>query len=299
MKYLAIAVFGLLGLAGLYLGIQLGPAHLQIRTIDVEIPTLDEIANLPVDETEGPQRVTFATTAQQSSERGKIGHVGVLVTWHDDRQLLIDTGMDNEAAVEFGKLIETMMGADPVETFGPLEEQLEGGVDDIGGIVFTHLHSDHTQGVTALCNAMTVPARIFQTVDQAKEHNLHTKAGQTLVKEARCQRELLEGETIMSVKGFPGVYVIAAGGHTPGSTIILVVTAEQTWIFSGDLTNDIASIRSNAGKGWLYSYFFVPENTALLEDWRLWLRAADEMDNISVLPAHDIDHMREKLRELQ
>tara|TARA_R110001599_G_scaffold353866_1_gene600890 strand:- start:9598 stop:10047 length:450 start_codon:yes stop_codon:yes gene_type:complete len=140
------------------------------------------------------------------------------------------------------KVVESMMGADPVETFGPLEEQLE---------------------------------------------------------EALCQRELLEGETIMSIKGFPGVYAIAAGGHTPGSsTIIIVATDEQTWIFSGDLTNDIASIHTNAGKGWLYSYFFVPENTALLEDWRLWLRDADEMKNVSVLPAHDVDHMREKLQEL-
>ena len=89
--------------------------------------------------------------------------------------------MDREAAVEFGKLIEAMMGADPVETFGPIEEQLAGGVDNIRGIVFTHLHSDHTQGVTALCNTMTEPARIFQTLEQAKEHNLHTQAGQRLV----------------------------------------------------------------------------------------------------------------------
>lgn len=298
MKYLAIAVFGLLGLAILYLGVQLGPAHLQIRAIDVEIPTLDAIAKLQSDKTETPQLVTFVSTAQQSSERGTIGHVGVLVTWLDGRQLLIDTGMNREAAVEFGKLVESMMGADPVETFGPLEEQLEGEVDNIDGIVFTHLHIDHTQGVTAVCSAMTEPARIFQTRDQAKEHNLHTKAGQALVAQARCEREVLEGETIKPLRGFPGVYAIAAGGHTPGSTIIIVVTNEQTWIFSGDLTNDIASIHENAGKGWLYSYFFVPENTALLEGWRLWLRNADEMENVSVLPAHDIDHMREKLQEL-
>ena len=182
-----------------------------------------------------------------------------------------------------------------METFGPMEEQLEDSVDDISGIVFTHLHSDHTQGVTGLCNAMTDPARVFQTLNQAKEHNLHTQAGQVLVDEARCQRELLEDEIIMPIDGFPGVYAIAAGGHTPGSTIIIVVTDDQTWIFSGDPTNDIASIRRNAGKGWLYSFFVVPENTGLLEDWRLWLREADEMENVSVLPAHDVDHMREKL----
>lgn len=298
MKYLAITVVGLLGLTVLILGIVLVPAHLQIREIDVDIPSLNEIANLPVAAADRPRAVTFVTTAQQSSGLGTIGHVGVLVSWNNGRQLLIDTGMDHEAAVDFGKLFESALGADPVETFGSIEEQLGRRVDDIRGLVFTHLHSDHTQGVTALCNAMTEPARIFQTWDQAKEHNLHTQAGQTLIDEARCQQELLKDETIMPIEGFPGVYAIAAGGHTPGSTIVIVVTDKQTWIFSGDLTNDIASIRNNAGKGWLYSYFIVPENTALLEDWRLWLKAADERENISVFPAHDVNHMRGKLEEL-
>lgn len=157
----------------------------------------------------------------------------------------------------------------------------------------------NAEGSTVLNrSAMTEPAGIFQTLDQANEHNLLTQAGQALVDEAGCQGELLGDEVIKSIEGFPGVYAIAAGGHTPGSTIFVVLTSEQTWIFSGDLTNDVASIRNNADKGWLYSYFIVPENTALLNGWRIWLKAADEMENISVLPAHDIDHMREKLQEL-
>jgi hypothetical protein len=48
----------------------------------------------------------------------------------------------------------------------------------------------------------------------------------------------------------------------------------------------------------LYSYFIAPENAALLNRWRIWVKAADGKENISVLPAHDIDHMREKLQEL-
>lgn len=298
MRYLAFVVLGLLGLIVVIVCAVLVPAHLQIRAIDIDLPPLDEIVNLRVDEFDSPQLVAFVTTAQQSSGLGTIGHVGVLVTWINGRQLLIDTGMDREAAVEFGKPIESALGADPTETFGPVEEQLEDSVDDISGIVFTHLHIDHTQGITGLCSGMAEPARVFQTSDQANEHNLHTEAGQALIDEASCRTELLKGGTIKSIEGFPGVFAIAAGGHTPGSTIFVVVTSDHTWIFSGDLTNDMASIRNNTGKGWLYSYFIVPEHTALLEHWRLWLKAADEMENISVLPAHDILLMREKLPEL-
>ncbi|MEP4485308.1 MAG: MBL fold metallo-hydrolase [Halioglobus sp.] len=297
MKYLAIAVFSLLGIAILYIGTQLGPAHLQIRSIDVDIPALQEIVDLPIEDQDTPQRVSFVTTAEQSGDAGTIGHVGVLVTWSSGKQMLIDAGMDRAAAIEFGELIESLMGADPVKAFGPIEEQLEGGIDEIDGIIFTHLHIDHSQGITALCNAMSEPASIYQTVDQGREHNLHTEAGYLLVEEASCQQVLLNDETIKSIKGFPGVYAIEAGGHTPGSTIILVATKEQTWIFSGDLTNDFASIRTNTDKGWLYSTLFVPENTGLLEEWRLWLRDADALDSVTVLPAHDIQRMRTKLEE--
>ncbi|MEP0203203.1 MAG: MBL fold metallo-hydrolase [Halioglobus sp.] len=297
MKYLAIVVFSLLGIAVLYIGTQLGPAHLQIRSIEVDIPALQEVVDLPTEDQDIPQRVSFVTTAEQSGEAGTIGHVGVLVTWPGGKQLLIDAGMDREAAFEFGELIESLMDADPVKAFGPIEEQLGDGVDKIDGIIFTHLHIDHSQGITSLCKAMTEPASIYQTVDQAREHNLHTEAGQSLVEEASCQQVLLNDETIKSIQGFPGVYAIEAGGHTPGSTIILVAAKEQTWIFSGDLTNDFASIRTNTGKGWLYSTLFVPENSGLLEEWRLWLRDADELERVTVLPAHDIQRMRTKLEE--
>jgi hypothetical protein len=54
-------------------------------------------------------------------------------------------------------------------------------------------------------------------------------------------------------------------------------------IFSGSFFN------ANSG-----SSFRAIQHTALLEDWRFWLRVVDEMEYISVLPAHDVDHMREK-----
>ena len=48
-------------------------------------------------------------------------------------------------------------------------------------------------------------------------------------------------------------------------------------------------IHNNKDKGWLYSHLLVPEDTKLLERWRLWLEQADQQDNVSVLVAHDIN----------
>lgn len=293
MKIFLYAVLVLLVLVVFAVGFVLVPAHLQIRNLDIEIPALEEIQALEVSEIDMPQVITFVTTAEQGSGTGAIGHVGVLVTWLSGKQLLIDTGMDNEAAIAFGKPMETLLGADPTEAYGPVEEILGEDINEIEGILFTHLHSDHTQGMTTLCAAMESPATIYQTSRQAEQQNHLTAGGQQLVDSSSCKRSILNGELIKSIEGFPGVFAIAAGGHTPGSTVIVVLTKNQTLIFSGDLTNAIANVRNNEGKGWLYSNLIVPENTVLLGAWRSWLKSADEAEGLSVFPAHDIGHMRQ------
>jgi glyoxylase-like metal-dependent hydrolase (beta-lactamase superfamily II) len=293
MKYILYALSGLIVLVILAAGFVLLPPHIQIRQLDIEIPELDALRSLDVPEMDRPQILMFVTTAEQGDGPGTIGHVGVLVTWLNGRQLLIDTGMDRESAVAFGKPMESVLGAPPTETFGPIEEQLGDAIDDIKGIIFTHMHSDHTQGVTAVCSSMEEPATIFQTRHQAEEQNHLTIGGRRLIDSSACQRSVLGDEMIKPIDGFPGVYAISAGGHTPGSTVVAVVTASGIVLFSGDLTNAIANVRNNEGKGWLYSYLIVPENTGLLEKWRLWLKAADEADDFWVFPAHDLEHMRQ------
>ncbi|MGV0035806.1 MAG: MBL fold metallo-hydrolase [Candidatus Azotimanducaceae bacterium WSBS_2022_MAG_OTU7] len=292
MKFLLYAVLGLLVLVVLAAGFVLLPPHLQIRNLDIEIPTLEDVRALAVSEAEIPEVINFVTTAEQSSGAGAVGHVGVLVTWRNGKQLLIDSGMDQKAAVAFGKPMESLLGAEPTQAYGPIEELLGDAINEIDGIIFTHLHSDHTQGVTALCAAMDSPATIFQTRHQSEQQNHLTAAGQQLIDTSGCRKSVLEGELIKTIAGFPGVYAISAGGHTPGSTVIVVLTKNHISLFPGDLTNTIANVRNNEGKGWLYSNLIVPENTALLERWRLWLKSVDKAEGLSLFPAHDIEHMR-------
>jgi glyoxylase-like metal-dependent hydrolase (beta-lactamase superfamily II) len=293
MKLLMYAVPGLVVLVVLAAGFLLLPPHLQIRNLTIEIPTLDQIRALQVPELEAPQVITFVATAEQGNGAGGVGHVGVLVTWLSGKQLLIDAGMGTEAAVAFGEPMESLQGWDPTQAYGPIEELLGDDINQIDGVIFTHLHSDHTQGVTAICAAMESPATIFQTRLQAEQQNHLTVAGQQLIDTSSCKKSVLGDEPIKSIEGFPGVYAVSAGGHTPGSTVIVVLTEDHTSIFSGDLTNAIANVRNNEGKGWLYSNLVVPENTVLLEEWRLWLQSADEAEGLSVYPAHDIGHMRQ------
>jgi glyoxylase-like metal-dependent hydrolase (beta-lactamase superfamily II) len=86
--------------------------------------------------------------------------------------------------------------------------------------------------------------------------------------------------------------MIAAGGHTPGSTVFLARLQGETWIFSGDLTNSLAEVREDRGKGWLYSYLLVPENVTQLARWRNWLRAVGNSRN-HVVVSHDLASYRD------
>jgi len=282
---LAVAALSIAAFAAVML-----PAHWQIRSVAVDIPSagkLDAVLD-EVSADDFPSEIHFINTAQQSGPFGKLGHVGVLIQWADGKSFLIDSGMNDAEAIAFGSPFE-LLGAEPTQTFGAVESQLGAAVNSIRGIGLTHLHSDHTAGISRICTAIEPPATIYQTLQQKSLHNLHTQAGQVLVNESNCSKSELGPTTIKPVPGFSGLFAIAAGGHTPGSTLFVTRLDGKTWIFAGDITNAMSDIYNNRGKGFMYSYLLIPEDVQVLRNWRLWLKAQDDRAGVHVLVAHDID----------
>jgi glyoxylase-like metal-dependent hydrolase (beta-lactamase superfamily II) len=269
------------------------PAHWQIRSVAVDIPSARELdaALDDVGADDFPSDIHFINTAQQSGPFGELGHLGVLIGWADGKSFLIDTGMSASEAIAFGRPFE-LLGAGPTQTFGAVEKQLASTIDSIRGIGLTHLHSDHTAGITRICAAMESPATIYQSQHQKRLQNLHTQAGQVMVNESSCSKAELGNTTIKPVPGFRGLFAIAAGGHTPGSTVFVTRLAGKTWIFAGDISNAMSDIYNNRGKGFIYSYLLIPEDVEVLRDWRRWLKAQDDRAGVQVLVAHDIDAYR-------
>lgn len=287
-------IYGFLGLVVLLLiigSIYIVPPHQQISQFKSAIPDFETIKET-LDAASGPIDISYVTTASQKIGSRTMGHVGVVLRWADGRNFLIDAGMDRATALAFGKPIERLLGGETSITFGPIEEQMDVWVDQISGIAFTHLHSDHTAGITAICAASSTPTIIFQTTDQAENHNSLTVAGQKLINESGCSTSQLDKQMIKPVPGFDGLVAISAGGHTPGSTIYATKLNNRIWLFAGDITNDMESLTHNKGKGFIYSYLLVPENTARLAQLRLWLADIDKRPLASVLVAHDLDAMR-------
>jgi glyoxylase-like metal-dependent hydrolase (beta-lactamase superfamily II) len=280
----AIAVLALLGAALFWI-----PPHVQTRRIAPPLPSRDELRGL-LAVAGGPTRVRTLTIASQPSPRGTIGHTVFLAEWPDGRAFMLDAGMDHAAADDFAGMLKTMAGAGEAAFFGDVADQLGADLQRVQGVGFTHLHIDHTQGVGAFCKARGQGAAVYQTHWQIEEHNFNTREGAKIIADSCLEPRALAGDGgLLAVPGFPGLAVVALGGHTPDSTLFALAVQGRLWLFSGDTTNTKASLLNDVGKGFLYSYVLVPENTARTHELRQWLAKLDAEDDISVVVSHDLD----------
>lgn len=272
----------------------LAEAHWEIRRLEPQLPDRAAL-NRAAAVANGPGRVSWLNTATQGSPGSSpVGHPVFLLEWEDGRVFAIDTGMDRAGAEAFGEFLELLLDAEPIEIFGSVSEQLGGDVSRIRGVGFTHLHSDHTGGLASICQATAEPLRVFQTSRQAELGNYTTLPGRTHLADAGCVRfERLSGGPLHAVPDFPGLFAIAAGGHTPGSTVFVAAQGPTTWIFSGDVTNFRKSLIENQPKPRLYSLLVTPEAPAHLETLRRWLGALDAEPGFRVVVSHDVEALAE------
>ncbi len=283
-----LKLVGVVLILGLVAGlVVLLPAHLQVRGVAAELPSRADLLALRTEA--GPSRVGFITTSQQDLDRGTIGHNSVIVEWPNGDLFVIDAGMDEKSARDFGELMSTIAGASsPPVIHGTLAELMGADVARVQGVGFTHLHIDHTQGLVDFCASRGDGAVALQTTNQKTLHNLHTSEGAGIVDSSCLKAVELGGDGLVTDDRFPGIGAFNLGGHTPGSTLWAVALADRVLLFSGDITNTKASIDDDVDKPWIYSYLLVPEDTGRTAEIRHWLRELDGDDAFAVVVSHDI-----------
>jgi glyoxylase-like metal-dependent hydrolase (beta-lactamase superfamily II) len=286
-----LAVLVLLAVAAL--AIRIGPAHLQIRRVAPRLPSAAELRTLFA-APGGPTSLRWVLTSSQALERGELAHSVFLAEWPDGSLFEVDAGMDAAAALEFSELLKTMSGAGEMTPGGTVPERIgAAAVARIRGLGFTHLHIDHTQGVSALCAARPAAgARVFQGRAQAELRDPNTEEGGALVASS-CFEEARAGEEgLLTIGDFPGLALVPLGGHTACSTMFAFSVAGHLWLLSGDITNSRTDLLENRGKGFVYSWLLVPEDTRRTAELRQYLAALDAEPDISVVVSHDLAALR-------
>ena len=285
-------------------------AHAQIDALQPALPGPEEIRGAPAD---GPLPIGLSVvhTAQQKSPRSGVldpsrdpgtaqpyvmTHAAFVLEWPDGRLFLIDSGLTPEDAASFGAPLE-WLGADPIQPLGAIGDQLAGARSRIAGVGFTHLHQDHTSGLATLCTGGPDSVLVFQTRLQAEVGNFTTAPGNSDLAEAGCaEYRRLADLPLAPIPGFPGLFVIRAAGHTPGSQIFVArvqgADGPRTWIFTGDVVNHIAGIERDVPKPRLYSLLVVPESEERLGQLRRYLRKLQNQEGFNLLVSHDLEQIR-------
>ena len=289
MRRIGLAVLLALGLSAAGLAALLVPAHIQIAGVAPPLPdsrTLDEAIAVE----DAPVRLRFVNTVAQALPEGQaMSHPAFVFEWADGRRFLVDAGMERETGVRFGEPLRLLLGADEARPQGSVGEQMGEGSDRVEGIAFTHLHHDHTDGIRSLCSRRDRGLPVFQTPLQAGKRNHTTDVGHDLIVEAGCARfERLGDAAVAPIPGFPGLVAVAAGGHTPGSTVYAARVDGQRWILSGDITNSRGELDTDTPKNPVYSLLIVPEASGRLAELRQWLRDLDTPTDSTVVVSHDL-----------
>jgi glyoxylase-like metal-dependent hydrolase (beta-lactamase superfamily II) len=306
----------LLGLVLVAAAVGLVVAHAAVRRERAPLPERAEVV-ASAQGGEHPVHLAVANTASQTMPRSGVleakldpkpdepyvmSHASFVLEWMDGRILLVDVGMDREGALRFGRPIELVSGGKPIEPHASAAAQLGSARQRVEGIVFTHLHQDHVGGVAELCRGRTRPLRVFMTEAQDQRPNYTTRPGRELLAgvkrgaqgegDAPCIEVVpIKSGGLQPVPGFPGVFVIAAGGHTPGSQIVVANVDDglgpMQFAFTGDIVNNVAGIDFDIPKPALYRLLVVPEADERQTELRHFLRDLRNVGGARLLVSHD------------
>ncbi len=296
LRWLLAALGALVALAILSAALGLTRAHRAIAKEGDPLPELAALRALSGFAGDAPVELSRINTASQDLGDGKgLGHPSFVLRWRDGRILLIDLGMTREGADAFGKPLEWLLGAAPSVFHTSTAAGFGAAARQVRGVVFTHLHTDHVEGIREMCAAVGGPLTVFMTAAQAERPNYTTRPGLALLDAEKCvHKSMLGGAGLRALADFPGVWVFHAGGHTPGSQIIFAVVdtagGRRAVVFSGDITNDIASIDGDVPKPWVYRNLIIPEAEQRQGELRRFLRALRDQAGFVLLVAHDERH---------
>jgi glyoxylase-like metal-dependent hydrolase (beta-lactamase superfamily II) len=201
---------------------------------------------------------------------------------YGDGTVMVDTGMDLATHRFFGRGVE-----EPY--FPEAEARVAQALRSARAIVVTHEHGDHIAGLIKSPAFVDLAPKAVLTRAQ-----LETLLNAPQIPELKPTPEMAARLRIVDYSQYmpfaPGIVLIKAAGHTPGSQMIYVaLQSGKELLLAGDVAWHMDGVRLNVGKDapWIKE---PPELMAAELDWLNGLSRTEK--NLSIVISHDEDQRR-------
>lgn len=206
---------------------------------------------------------------------------------YPDGKVMVDSGMDLQVHKFFGRGVE--------EPYFPDQAvKVEMALQAARIIVMTHEHGDHVAGVirTAFFNDLAPKTVLTRTQVDTLEHDPQ-------MPEIRLTPEMASKFIVVDYDRYypfaPGMALIKAPGHTPGSQMIYVrLSAGREYILAGDVAWHMDGVRAVTGKDAPWIKEDEPRVNAQLQ-WLHNLMLSEP--NLTIVLSHDEDERLDLIKK--
>lgn len=206
---------------------------------------------------------------------------------YPDAYVMVDTGMDLDIHRFFGR------GAD--EPYDPAAAaEVARAVRGARLIVVTHEHGDHVAGVIRTPDAAALAAKTILTRTQVEVLGTKPQMPEIRLTEEAARRYLVvDYDRYLPIA--PGLVLIKAAGHTPGSQMVyLVLESGREYLLIGDTTWHMDGVRLVRGK----DAPWVTEDEAAVLAQLQWLNGLTRTaPQLVVVSSHDDEQHADLVRK--
>lgn len=206
---------------------------------------------------------------------------------YPDGTVMIDSGMDLQVHKFFGRGVE-----EPY--FPDREREVERALHAAKMIVLTHEHGDHIAGVIRSPDFAALAGKTLLTRTQADTLINEPQMPEIKLTPDQAKRfVVIDYETYYPLA--PGMALIKAPGHTPGSQMVYVrLQSGKEYLFAGDVAWHMDGVRQTTGKDapWISE----PAGTMMAE--LTWLNGLMKTEkNLAIVISHDEDQRLDYIKQ--
>ena len=206
---------------------------------------------------------------------------------YPDGYVMIDSGMDIQVHKFFGRGVE-----EPY--FPDQEKKVEAALMGAKSIVMTHEHGDHVAGVLRNANFAAIAGKTTLTKTQVATLENDPQMPEIKISADQAAKfKVIDYDKYFSYA--PGMALVKAPGHTPGSQMIFVkLQSGREYLFAGDVAWHMDGVRQVLGK----DAPWITEPADYMAAELAWLNGVMKSEkNVVIVISHDEDQRLDYIKQ--